>query len=233
MHQAKVWFAIGEVAAFLVLIGGCSTQSLPTDPCNRLIRYEFVQAWSDSGSGDGQFFYPQGNDTLRTFGRGPVRLGLLADIHEAVERLASAVQELNTRRVDAFIMLGDVLDNGERADETISLLTSLPGAGVWGNHDFGLCGEVEASARVRFSARTLDYFATLSPWIVLEGCRFQHFDPHLDPEEFENLWSFPTTEVELTRQPQVITAPLTTNRHCRPRPEEVARWAKDRAPRIG
>src|SRR5262245_28395491 len=44
----------------LVAIAGCSKNEwVPTRPWN-LIRYDFVQAWGDSGSGNGQFFYPQG-----------------------------------------------------------------------------------------------------------------------------------------------------------------------------
>jgi len=122
-----------------------------------------------------------------------LRLGLLADIHEAVEPLAAAIRELSARRVDAFVMLGDVLDRGERVDETVALLSALPGVGVWGNHDLGLCGEVHPSVRDKFSGPTLDYFAQLRPSVILEGNRFQHIDPHLDPEQLEDLWRFPTT----------------------------------------
>lgn len=123
-----------------------------------------------------------------------MRLGLLADIHEAVEPLAAVVRELRARRVDAFVMLGDVLETGERVDETVAFLTTLPGAGVWGNHDLGLCGEVHPSVRARFSAPALAYFARLRPWVDLGGSRFQHIDPHLDPEKVEDLWRFPTPE---------------------------------------
>jgi len=121
-----------------------------------------------------------------------VRLGLLADIHEAVEPLRAAVGELRARKVDSFVMLGDVLDHGERVDETVALLSALPGLGVWGNHDFGLCGEIHPSVRGRFSPSVFEYFSRLRPSVVLEGVRFQHIDPHLDPEQFADLWSFPT-----------------------------------------
>ena len=126
--------------------------------------------------------------------RRAVRLGLLADIHEAVEPLAAAVRELRARRVDVFVMLGDVLDCGERAEETVAILRSLDGVGVWGNHDFGLRGDVPQSAISRFSAPVLEYFASLSPWLELGGYRFQHIDPHLDPAKFEDLWQFPAAE---------------------------------------
>ena len=61
-----------------------------------------------------------------------MRLGLLADIHEAVEPLRAAVAELKARRVDWFVVLGDVLDQGERVDETVALLSSWeePGSPV-------------------------------------------------------------------------------------------------------
>ena len=127
----------------------------------------------------------------------PMRLGLLADIHEAVEPLRAAVDELNARKVDSFVMLGDVLDHGERVDETVALLRKLHGAGVWGNHDFGLCGQVDESARSRFSTAVLEYFATLRPRLIIEGIRFQHIDPHLDPEQFVDLWQFPTAAERL------------------------------------
>ncbi len=112
-----------------------------------------------------------------------MRLGLLADIHEAVEPLAAAVRELRARRVDAFVVLGDVLEYGERVEETVACLDSLPGTGVWGNHDQGLCGDVPATVRDRFSKTVLDYFARLRPSAEIDGCWFQHIDPHLDPNE--------------------------------------------------
>src|SRR5262245_44157083 len=74
-----------------------------------------------------------------------MRLGLLSDIHEAVEPLRSAVHELKARRVDGFVMLGDVLEAGERVEETVAILAPLPGIGVWGSHDMGMCGEVAPS----------------------------------------------------------------------------------------
>jgi len=123
-----------------------------------------------------------------------MRLGLLSDIHEAVELLAAAVRELRSQKVEAFVMLGDVLDTGERAEEVVGILSNLPGAGVWGNHDLGLCGDVEPALRARFAATVLDYFAGLQPRLDLAGCRFQHIDPHLDPGNFLDLWRFPTVE---------------------------------------
>lgn len=121
-----------------------------------------------------------------------MRLGFLADIHEAVEPLRAAVNELKARKTDSYVVLGDILEHGDRVDETVSYLSALPGVGVWGNHDFGLCGEIHPSVRERFSASALDYFSRLRPSVILGELRFQHIDPHLDPEKFEDLWLVPT-----------------------------------------
>ena len=121
-----------------------------------------------------------------------MRWGLLADIHEAVEPLRAAVAKLTALRVEAFMILGDVLDHGEYVEETVAALDGLPGLGVWGNHDFGMCGDVHEHVRRRFSARVLAYFGRLRPSVTVNGALFQHIDPHLDPERFEDLWAFPT-----------------------------------------
>jgi predicted phosphodiesterase len=123
-----------------------------------------------------------------------MRVGLLADIHEAVAPLTAALRELEARRADAYVMLGDALESGERIEQTVALLEDLPGGGVWGNHDLGLCGDLPASVGAQFSQATLRYFSNLRPWLEIEGHRFQHIDPHLDPNSFEHLWTFPTAE---------------------------------------
>ena len=127
-----------------------------------------------------------------------MKLGLLADIHEAVDCLKSCLDALRRARVDSFVILGDVLDEGARVDDTIAVLAPLPSVGVWGNHDFGLCGEVVPEARARFSASALEYFASLRPSVEIEGCRFQHIDPHLDPTRANDLWMFCTPDARAT-----------------------------------
>jgi hypothetical protein len=98
-----------------------------------------------------------------------MRIGILADIHEAVEPLALAVRALEARRVDATVMLGDILETGERIAEAVALVGRLPGPGVWGNHDLGLCGEVSPAAARLVPAAALGYFAGLRPRVDLGG----------------------------------------------------------------
>lgn len=119
-----------------------------------------------------------------------MRLGLLADIHEEVERLDRAVARLRAEGVDRFLLLGDLYDTGKRLDELVEHLEPLDALGVWGNHDIGLCREVSDWTRGRFSPRVLNYFARLQPRIDLDGDLFQHIEPQLDPEDILDLWSF-------------------------------------------
>lgn len=118
------------------------------------------------------------------------RLGLLADIHEEVDRLRAAIQALRECGVSKFVILGDVFETGQRIDETVAMLDELDSVGVWGNHDFGLCRDVEESVRQRYSPGVLKYFASLQPSIEVDGCRFQHIEPFLNPESLEDLWYY-------------------------------------------
>lgn len=123
-----------------------------------------------------------------------MRLGLLADIHEEIELLDRAVARLRAAGVDRFLLLGDLFETGKRLEALVEHLEPLDAIGVWGNHDFGLCREVTAWVKERFSPRVLDYFARLRPRIELDGYLFQHVEPHLDPEKIEDLWGLEADE---------------------------------------
>ena len=125
-----------------------------------------------------------------------MRLGLLADIHERSDLLVHCIEALRTQTVDSFVVLGDVLNDAQRIDETVDLLAALPSRGVWGNHDFGLCGQPSPEVRTRFGKKVIDYFETLQPWLEIDGCRFQHIDPHLDPTDLLDLWMIPEPELQ-------------------------------------
>src|SRR5215467_9472299 len=61
MRRTNPLLAVFLALLSLAAIDGCSKDSLPTSPLlHSLTPYRFVQAWGDSGSGDGQFNLPQG-----------------------------------------------------------------------------------------------------------------------------------------------------------------------------
>ncbi len=119
-----------------------------------------------------------------------MKLGLLADIHEHVEYLKAALDQLGEAGVDRIVVLGDVFETGERIEETCELLRSADAIGVWGNHDFGLCVEPTDEIRKSYSPQVLEFFASLLPRLSLGGCHFSHLEPWLNPHKLEDLWYF-------------------------------------------
>src|SRR3954470_21428083 len=97
-----------------------------------------------------------------------MRLGILADIHEAVEYLATALQRFREERVDQVVVLGDVFCTGERIVPTVELLHQAHPVGVWGNHDYGLCCDPEPPVRQKYAGPVLDFMATLRPRVKIE-----------------------------------------------------------------
>jgi hypothetical protein len=119
-----------------------------------------------------------------------MRLGILADIHEAVEFLALALEQFRRERVDQVVVLGDVFCTGERMVPTVELLRQAHPLGVWGNHDFGLCFEPDPPVREKYAGPVLDFMSTLRPRLEVGGCLFTHVDPWLDPTDITQLWWF-------------------------------------------
>ena len=122
-----------------------------------------------------------------------MRLGIVADIHEAVEPLQRALTEFHRRGVDQVVSLGDACDTFSRvgrSGEVVALLREAHAVGVWGNHDFGLSYDVSERLRQETPPDVLEYMATMQPHLVINGCRFSHVEPWLDACKIENLWYF-------------------------------------------
>ena len=129
-------------------------------------------------------------------------LGLLADIHEAVEPLREALGVFARLGVEEVVVLGDICATHRRLEETVSLLREARAVGVWGNHDFGLCRDITDNVRAQFSSTILDFTTTLSPTLTREDCLFTHVEPWLDANDITQLWYFeppPETPAEFAR----------------------------------
>lgn len=118
-----------------------------------------------------------------------MRLGILSDIHEDVGHLRRAIDALRARGVDRLVILGDLYRLGEQIWETVAVLSEAGAAGVWGNHDFGMCIRPD-DFRVDYGDAVVDFFASLRPRLVVDEVRFTHVEPWLDPENLEDLWWF-------------------------------------------
>ena len=119
-----------------------------------------------------------------------MKLGLVTDIHEQVEFLRIALDRFRQEQVDQVVVLGDVLETGERIEETCRLLVEAKAIGIWGNHDYLICVAPPDEIRVRFSASIIGFMKSLRPRLELDGCYFAHVEPWLDPESITDLWFF-------------------------------------------
>jgi hypothetical protein len=134
-----------------------------------------------------------------------MRIGILADIHDAVPMLRGALTALHERGVEQVVTLGDAFDSckrGEPGVEVASLLREAGAIGVWGNHDAGLSHEVPLQVRDMAERQILDFAGRLQPQLTVEGCRFSHIEPWRDPCRVEDLWAFdgaPTTAAQAER----------------------------------
>jgi hypothetical protein len=120
-----------------------------------------------------------------------VKLGIITDIHEQVADLERALAQCDRHGVDQVLCLGDVFQSGEAIRETVALLARRGIAGVWGNHDFGLCSHPSAlasSRRVQYAGPVLEYLATFRPSLEVEDCLFSHVEPWRDLNDVLGLW---------------------------------------------
>lgn len=128
-----------------------------------------------------------------------MRIGIVADIHDAVEPLTHALALLHERAPDCIVTLGDAFETiepGSPGPEVARLLHRAGAVGVWGNHDFALSHDVPEEIRRRADPELLAFSTRLGPRLVVGGCHFSHIEPWRDPFDVMDLWSmdgFPET----------------------------------------
>jgi len=137
-------------------------------------------------------------------------LGLITDVHEQVEPLRIALRIFQREGVDQIVFLGDFVQHGARLAETAQLLLQAEVTGVWGNHDFGMCGDVPSDYRDEFPPEVFEFAARLKPRMQIEDCHFTHVEPWLDTTQIEDLWYFngiPSTQEDTARSFAPLVCP--------------------------
>jgi hypothetical protein len=117
-----------------------------------------------------------------------MRMGLLSDIHEDVDRLAAAIARCRREGVDRLYTLGDIFETGKRFAQAVDLLREADVTGVWGNHEFGLFAGRGSSVENPFDWTTLDYMHRLQARMEVDGVLLSHVLPCLDPKDVEQPW---------------------------------------------
>jgi predicted phosphodiesterase len=122
-----------------------------------------------------------------------MRIGLVTDIHNDADALARALAVLEARGVDLWVTIGDTCDvfwPESGIVEVATMLQERHAVGVWGNHDFVLCRDVDERFRTCYAGTpVLDFMARMMPTLVVGDCHFSHLEPLGDPHDVEHLWS--------------------------------------------
>lgn len=114
-----------------------------------------------------------------------MKIGILADIHEHVINLRSAIEHLRRENVDQIVVLGDVFEMGERIHETTDVLLEEEVIGVWGNHELAFCVDPEPQVVSKYGDRVCGFFRSLKPSLEIDGVRFSHGMPTWDARNAE------------------------------------------------
>lgn len=136
-----------------------------------------------------------------------MRLGLIADVHEAVEPLREALAWFAVENVDEILVLGDICRMHRHLEETVAILREAGVVGVWGNHDFGLCRNTDEAVRKRFSPEVITWMGSLQPTLSRADCLFSHVEPWLDPNDLAQLWYFEGPPDNEEKRSRAFTGP--------------------------
>lgn len=120
-------------------------------------------------------------------------IGILSDIHDAVDSLKTTLYKFRRLGVHQVVSLGDAFETfkpRQPGAEVARLLREVGTIGVWGNHDFRLSHWISEGIRSKADPDLLEFSETLKPQLVVDNCRFSHVEPWLDPRNFEDLWHF-------------------------------------------
>ena len=85
-----------------------------------------------------------------------MKIGIVTDVHEAVEPLREAIAEFRRQQVDCVVTIGDTCDlytaKASRADDVVALLREANAVGVWGNHNPNSCKTLlDSGGRINFA----------------------------------------------------------------------------------
>jgi predicted phosphodiesterase len=131
-----------------------------------------------------------------------MKIGLITDVHEYAEVLAALLQQLRDAGAEKIYFLGDLCLDAENLQATCKLLLENDVAGVWGNHDYGLCEMARKGEASHYGDDIQEYCAHLQPSLTIDGLYMAHVEPWLDPNRFEDLWyleGLPESEAQLQR----------------------------------
>lgn len=118
-----------------------------------------------------------------------MRIAVIADIHGNLEAFTSVMQDIESKRVDTIVSLGDNIGYGANSEEIIQLIRHHKIASIMGNHELAVVDDsvlkwfredarkAIMKAMERLSPESRQYIQGLHKSMVGEGCLFVHGFP--------------------------------------------------------
>lgn len=119
------------------------------------------------------------------------RIVAISDIHGGYDKLKSLIKKVNLRERDYLIILGDVIEKGERSYETFELCKKLMESEnvfyIKGNWEYAVeqvFSNGELAQKILNYVKRVEYESILSTWIEKYGKKIDEFHSSLELYEF-------------------------------------------------
>jgi diadenosine tetraphosphatase ApaH/serine/threonine PP2A family protein phosphatase len=144
-----------------------------------------------------------------------MRYAILSDIHGNLEALEAVLADVDARRPDATVCLGDFVGYGAAPNECVSMLRPRIEVAVAGNHDLAACGRIklgyfnpDAALAATWTTEALtpehlQYLRELPFSVSWRGVRLVHSSP-AEPEEWRYVFSPGDAAFEMEACPEDI-----------------------------
>ena len=124
-----------------------------------------------------------------------MKYAIISDIHGNLEALESVLDDIERRKVDSILCLGDIIGYGPNPNECVELIKSKAKIILAGNHDYAPLGKIDISyfnpwarsaiewTRGELSEESVEFLLSLPLKAEIDGFTIVHATPY-HPQEW-------------------------------------------------
>ena len=113
-----------------------------------------------------------------------MRIGIISDIHANLAALETVLEELETKNIDEYVCLGDVVGYGASPNECCNIVKNLARLTIMGNHDAAVAGKMDYSYYYDQAKQALDWTVEV---LSEENIKWLQTLPYIQNEEDTNV----------------------------------------------
>ncbi|MCX7726114.1 MAG: metallophosphatase family protein [Chitinispirillaceae bacterium] len=132
-----------------------------------------------------------------------MRYGIISDIHGNLEALEAVLADMDKKKIDSIISLGDIVGYYPNPEECIKIVREKCSLSVAGNHDYAAVGRIDTRkftyyayaamewTKQNISDESKEYLESLPLTVTIDNIFFTHSSPS-NPEDWA--YVFPDSE---------------------------------------